>query len=384
MSSTSPTPSLVQQGWLGGGRLGECSVGTGAENGWDCGIISRCCLEGESSLVVGNKNVLGEISLLFFFSSLLFSSLLFSSLLFSSLLFSSSSLPLLFLISLQWFCMGKGEPSLGGHSLGGEGAGEVHPSQPPGQVPASLLFLAGTVWMTEILSLIRSRGHPSWSQTVLNSDRMPWFSTRLGLEAALSYPSPRLLTCHLPRHIFPKSFSHSTAKVIYTLRDPRDVVVSYYYFSKMCSSYEDPMSFEQFLRDFLSGELPHGSWFEHVQGWMEMKDQENFFFITYEELKQDLQGSVRRICQFLGQDLDDDAVSSVVRNASFSAMRENPMCSSVLLPADIMDQTKGRFLRKGICGDWKNHFTVAQSETFDRIYQDRMRGLNMAFPWDRR
>lgn len=109
---------------------------------------------------------------------------------------------------------------------------------------------------------------------------------------------------------------------------------------------------------------------------MEMKDQENFFFITYEELKQvetladppapdvlmchkppsanrlhlfpqDLQGSVRRICQFLGQDLDDDAVSSVVRNASFSAMRENPMCSSVLLPADIMDQTKGRFLRKG-------------------------------------
>uniref|UniRef100_A0A8B9ZFP3 Sulfotransferase n=1 Tax=Anas platyrhynchos TaxID=8839 RepID=A0A8B9ZFP3_ANAPL len=236
---------------------------------------------------------------------------------------------------------------------------------------------SGTVWMTEILSLIRSRGYPSWSQTILNSDRMPWFSTRLGLEAALSYPSPRLLTFFLPFHCQGGTGTH----VIYTLRDPRDVVVSYYYFSKMCSSYEDPTSFEQFLRDFLSGELPHGSWFEHVQGWMEMKDQENFFFITYEELKQDLQGSVRRICQFLGQDLDDAAVASVVRNASFSAMRENPMCSSVLLPADIMDQTKGQFLRKGVCGDWKNHFTVAQSETFDRIYQDRMQGLNMTpFP----
>ncbi|XP_065606274.1 sulfotransferase 2B1-like [Cyrtonyx montezumae] len=242
---------------------------------------------------------------------------------------------------------------------------------------------SGTVWMTEILSLIHSRGQPSWSQTVLNSDRMPWFSTRLGLEAALSYPSPRLLTCHLPRHIFPKSFSHSTAKVIYTLRDPRDVVVSYFYFCQMCNSYEDPVSFEQFLRDFLNGDLPHGSWFEHVRGWMQMKDRENFFFITYEELKQDLQGSVRRLCHFLGQDLDDDAISSVVRNASFTAMRQNPMCSSILLPADIMDQTKGQFLRKGICGDWKNHFTVAQSETFNRIYQERMQGLNMAFPWDR-
>lgn len=105
--------------------------------------------------------------------------------------------------------MGKGEPFPREYSLGDEGAGEVHQSQPP----ASLLSLAGTVWMTEILSLIRSHGHPSWNQTILNSERMPWFSTRLGLEAALSYPSPRLLTCHLPRHIFPKSFSHSTAKV---------------------------------------------------------------------------------------------------------------------------------------------------------------------------
>ncbi|POI28937.1 hypothetical protein CIB84_007312, partial [Bambusicola thoracicus] len=211
-----------------------------------------------------------------------------------------------------------------------------------------LLYLVGTVWMTEILSLIRSHGHPRWNQTVLNSDRMPWFSTRLGLEAALSYPSPRLLTCHLPRHIFPKSFSHSTAKVIYTLRDPRDVVVSYFYFCKMCNSYEDPVSFEQFLRDFLNGELPHGSWFEHVRGWMQMKDRENFFFITYEELKQDLPGSVRRLCHFLGQNLDDNAISSVVQNASFMAMRQNPMCNSVLLPADIMDQTKGQFLRKGV------------------------------------
>ncbi|NXJ57670.1 ST2B1 Sulfotransferase, partial [Spizaetus tyrannus] len=243
--------------------------------------------------------------------------------------------------------------------------------------------MRGTVWMTEILSLIRSRGCPSWNRAVLNSDRMPWFSTHLGLESALSYPPPRLLTCHLPRHIFPKSFSHSSAKVIYTVRNPRDVVVSYYYFSKMCNSYEDPTSFEQFLRDFLNGELPHGSWFEHVRGWMEMKDAQNFFFITYEELKQDLHSSVRHLCQFLGQDLDDNAVSSVVQNASFTAMQENPMCSSILLPADIMDQTKGQFLRKGICGDWENHFTVAQSETFDRIYQDRMQGLNVTFPWDR-
>ncbi|XP_075770425.1 uncharacterized protein LOC102460158 isoform X6 [Pelodiscus sinensis] len=100
-----------------------------------------------------------------------------------------------------------------------------------------------------------------------------------------------------------------------------------------------------FLR--LQGQVPHGSWFDHVRGWMEMKGKDNFFFTTYEELQQDLRGSVQRLCQFLGQALDEGALTAVVENASFRAMQENQMCNSTLLPADIMDQEKGTFLRKG-------------------------------------
>ena len=38
-------------------------------------------------------------------------------------------------------------------------------------------------------------------------------------------------------------------------------------------------------------------------------------------------------------------------------------------------------LPPGVCGDWKSHFTLAQSEAFDRVYREQMRGLP-TFPWD--
>uniref|UniRef100_A0ACB8EV38 Uncharacterized protein n=2 Tax=Sphaerodactylus townsendi TaxID=933632 RepID=A0ACB8EV38_9SAUR len=170
--------------------------------------------------------------------------------------------------------------------------------------------------------------------------------------------------------------------LVYTSRDPRDVVVSYYYFTKMCRTYEDPKSFGDFLESFLSGDVPHGSWFDHIKGWMELKGRSNIFFISYEELKQNLRGSVEQLCRFLGKELDDEAVTSVVENASFEAMRRNKMCNSTMLPKELMDQEKGTFLRKGVCGDWKNNFTVAQSEYFKRVYKEKMEGLKGIFPWE--
>lgn len=46
-------------------------------------------------------------------------------------------------------------------------------------------------------------------------------------------------------------------QVIYTVRNPKDVVVSLYYFALMFRPYKDPGTFDQFLEAFLNGE---GEW----------------------------------------------------------------------------------------------------------------------------
>ncbi|XP_033014026.1 sulfotransferase 2B1-like [Lacerta agilis] len=240
---------------------------------------------------------------------------------------------------------------------------------------------SGTHWMAEILALILSHGDPSWVQSVPLWERAPWIELD-HLKIALKKPPPRLLTTHLPFQLFPKSFLHSKAKVVYTLRNPRDAMVSSYHFIKGFKELKDPGTVEEFMERFLSGEIDFGSWFDHVKGWVEMKERANIFINTYEELQQDLRGSVQKICHFLGKELNSQQIESVVENASFHKMKDNKMSSSSTTPENIFDHTKATLMRKGISGDWKNFLTVAQSERFDDAYWKRMHGVNMTFPWD--
>ncbi|XP_004646587.1 sulfotransferase family cytosolic 2B member 1 [Octodon degus] len=241
---------------------------------------------------------------------------------------------------------------------------------------------SGTTWMIEILSLILKDGDPSWIHSVPIWERAPWCETVMSAFSLLDQPRPRLLSSHLPVHIFPKAAFASKAKVIYLARNPRDVLVSFYHYSKIAQQLKDPGTPDQFLQDFLKGKVQFGSWFDHIKGWIRMQGKENFLFLTYEELQQDLRGSVQRICEFLGRPLGEEALGSVVAHSAFGAMKANTMSNYTLLPPNLLDHRLGAFLRKGVSGDWKNHFTVAQSEAFNRVYREQMRGLP-AFSWDK-
>ncbi|XP_069597431.1 sulfotransferase 2B1-like isoform X2 [Ranitomeya imitator] len=237
--------------------------------------------------------------------------------------------------------------------------------------------------MMEILSLIQKNGDPTWNNTVLNWERVPWIEdSGVAKKLQQSEEHPRLISSHIPKHLFMKSFNGSKAKIIYTIRDPKDVAVSLYYFSTMSTYCKDPENMDHFLKEFLTENTPYGSWFNHVKGWMELLGKDNFMFHTYEDLQKDLRGSVIKICKFLGKELDDEAIDSVVKNASFKNMKQNNMANYSFVPAFYMDQEKSPFLRKGIVGDWKNNFTVTQNEYFDKIYKAEMQDFSVKFPWD--
>ncbi|NXI41441.1 ST3A1 sulfotransferase, partial [Galbula dea] len=241
---------------------------------------------------------------------------------------------------------------------------------------------SGTVWTQNILSLIIHEGHRNGTENMETMERIPWLEYNMTNRNYADLPLPRVFATHLPYYLVPRDLRNKRGSVIYVTRNPKDVMVSYYHFSKFMNTLEDIPDFNLFMERFLAGKVLGSSWMDHVAGWYNHAEDFNILFLTYEEMKKDLRSAVLKICKFLGRKLSEEEVDSVVKQATFENMKKDPRANYENLPDDIAAKDKGAFLRKGTVGDWKNIMTVAQNERFDTVLQEKIKTLPIKFIWD--
>ncbi|KAM4735463.1 sulfotransferase family 2, cytosolic sulfotransferase 3 isoform 2-T2 [Anableps anableps] len=240
---------------------------------------------------------------------------------------------------------------------------------------------SGTIWMQEILPLVLNGGDLTPIHTVVNWDRVPWLEETRLAKVVDKLTSPRALVTHFLYSFMPPSFHTSKAKVIYVMRNPKDVLVSSYYFHQMATFLEDPGTFDEFMEKFLEGRVLFGKWTDHVKSWRQAELGDRILFITYEEMVQDLPASIRRISDFLCCNLSEEVIQKIAVHCSFQSMKANSMSNFSLVPKGYMDCDKSPFLRKGIAGDWKNHFSSEQLARFKSVITKELEGENFSLPW---
>ncbi|XP_054263240.1 sulfotransferase 1E1 [Macrosteles quadrilineatus] len=198
-----------------------------------------------------------------------------------------------------------------------------------------------------------------------------------------SIPSPRCIRTHLPLQLLPQELRQVKPKIVYVARNPKDVCVSYYHYCLLLHNLQD-CSFEDFCELFLQGKAPVGPYLDHVLEFWKLRNEPNVLFLKYEDMKKDHRAAVAKIAEFLGKELTEEQVTSLIDHASFKKMRENPSVN--LQP--IMEQMHGpghevkeeiKFIRKGEVGDWRNHMSDEMSRRFDEWSTQRLEGSGLTF-----
>ncbi|XP_035036964.2 amine sulfotransferase isoform X1 [Hippoglossus stenolepis] len=232
---------------------------------------------------------------------------------------------------------------------------------------------SGTIWTQQIITSI-CQLDSDLHEYANTCGMMPWLEYRRDGEDHCLRPSPRFFTSHLTPVLMPHGLTDKKAKVIYIMRNPKDNIVSFYHFFSSHSEGRTPESFTGFLEEFLAGNVLGSSWFDHIREWHSNRDQYNILFLNYEDMVLDLKAAVKKIASFLGHNLSEAAIKQVVKKSTFETMKNDSKANYEFF--------RSGFMRKGQIGDWKNFFTVAQSDRIDRLLQEKLGDLSLKFIWE--
>ena len=128
---------------------------------------------------------------------------------------------------------------------------------------------------------------------------------------------PRILKSH-------EYFDPRYKKVIYLVRNPLNVAVSYFYYMLKVRRIGDDCPIEDFVGRFLDGTLDtFGTWREHVGSWLgARRGRDDFLLMRYEDLRRDTERNLAVIARFLDIETTRERLATAIDLASAGRMQE--------------------------------------------------------------
>jgi len=167
--------------------------------------------------------------------------------------------------------------------------------------------------------LIANLLHPEQEISFVNIERLIPDTSSISSRALKRIPRPRLIKSH-------EYFDHRYPRVIYIVRDPRDVAFSFYNFQRKSRQIDDNCPLESYVDDFVSGRLNSaswGTWAENVASWVSTRSQSpKFFLLRFEDMIENPTRELRRVASFLALTQTDAVLERAIRNCSAQRMRE--------------------------------------------------------------
>lgn len=253
----------------------------------------------------------------------------------------------------------------------------------PHDIIVSAYYKSGTNWTMQMTHLIANRGQAEFEHV---HDVIPWPDGMPGYALDIEHDiiwqnaptNLRVIKSHLPLEFIPYS---EDARYICIVRDPKEVCVSGYHFSRDSTFGPLTPAVEDFLEVFLSDDFLFGSWAKHAASFWAMRHKANVLFLTYPEMKQKGDAIVTELAEFMGVNLTPEETNLVIDQSSFSYMRT---INDKFFPSRFTpwSNPNGKMMRQGKVGNSSELLTLAQQERIDTHCRAELAKLGSDFPYD--
>jgi hypothetical protein len=162
-------------------------------------------------------------------------------------------------------------------------------------------------------------------------------------------PRPRVLKSH-------ECFDARYRRVIYIVRDPRDVAISNYHWEMKLRSIPEGCPMEDFVPRWMDGTYWRriGSWADHVNSWLATRQgQDNFLLMRYEDLQADQRRELSRVARFMGLEPDLQRIDQAIERSSAANMRKMEETQGKKWVATFHTRSDKPFVGKASSGGWR-------------------------------